>query len=321
METRANYALIGAFVMMISAAVIGFALWLGSTQFNRDNQAYDIIFPGPVSLEEGAAVRYIGIKVGEVQRVAIDRRDASQVRARIIVDRTTPVKTDSTAAIELAGITGVTFVQINAGSNSAQPLRVRPGQDVPVIEAEPNPLTQLFASGEVLASRAGQIMEQTGALLDQENITHISGVLASSESILATLAAQDEALLKDAMATLQTLQQAGLDLSDAARATAELGRSTQTEIARLSGEVSTLLEDVNTATVAAQNALLEGQLALNSSRNLVEQEAATVLDETRIAAEDIQRLIERLDRIARELEQNPAGFVVGNPLPYEEDNR
>ena len=30
METRANYALIGAFVLMAAAAVIGFALWLGS---------------------------------------------------------------------------------------------------------------------------------------------------------------------------------------------------------------------------------------------------------------------------------------------------
>ena len=114
METRANYALIGAFVMMAAAAVIGFALWLGSSQFNRDYSIYDVVFPGPVTLEEGASVRYIGIKVGEVETVRIDRRDASMVRARLRVDRSTPVKTDSTAIIDFAGITGVTFVQIKS---------------------------------------------------------------------------------------------------------------------------------------------------------------------------------------------------------------
>ena len=31
METRANYALIGAFVLMAVAAIVGFTLWLGSS--------------------------------------------------------------------------------------------------------------------------------------------------------------------------------------------------------------------------------------------------------------------------------------------------
>ncbi|MEM9054958.1 MAG: MlaD family protein, partial [Pseudomonadota bacterium] len=97
METRANYALIGAFVLMAAAAVLGFVLWLGATQLNRDYAAYDIVFQGPVILEEGSSVRYIGIKVGEVESVRIDRRDASKVRARVRIDKTTPIKSDSTA--------------------------------------------------------------------------------------------------------------------------------------------------------------------------------------------------------------------------------
>ena len=126
METRANYALIGAFVLMAVAAVVGFALWLGSSQFNRDYAIYDVVFPGPVSLEEGSSVRYIGIKVGEVETVRIDRRDASMVRARLRGDRTTPVKSDSTAIIDFAGSTGVTFEQSNAGCDAAGPLLPHP---------------------------------------------------------------------------------------------------------------------------------------------------------------------------------------------------
>jgi phospholipid/cholesterol/gamma-HCH transport system substrate-binding protein len=67
METRANYAVIGAFVIVATLAVAAFVLWLGQSQFQRDYKAYDIVFEGPVSLEDGSAVRYIGIKVGEFQ--------------------------------------------------------------------------------------------------------------------------------------------------------------------------------------------------------------------------------------------------------------
>ena len=145
METRANYAVIGAFVIVATLAVAAFVLWLGQSQFSRDYKAYDIVFEGPVSLEDGSAVRYIGIKVGEVSTVRIDRADPSKVRARIRIDRETPVKTDSTASIQLAGITGVTFVQISAGSPTSRLLEARPGEPVPVIKAEKTQLDQLVA--------------------------------------------------------------------------------------------------------------------------------------------------------------------------------
>ena len=36
METRANYAVIGAFVIVATLAVAAFVLWLGQSQFSRD---------------------------------------------------------------------------------------------------------------------------------------------------------------------------------------------------------------------------------------------------------------------------------------------
>ena len=122
MEPRANYALIGAFVIFAAVALMGFTLWLGQNQFRQSFDEYDIVFEGPVTLEEGASVRYIGIKVGEVRWVRIDRSDPSKVRTRIRIDSETPVKVDSTANIDFAGITGITFVQINAGKATSPPL-------------------------------------------------------------------------------------------------------------------------------------------------------------------------------------------------------
>lgn len=317
METKANYALIGAFVIMIAAAVLGFVLWLGSSSLNRDFTAYDIIFEGPVTLEEGSAVRYIGIKVGEVETVRIDRRDASKVRARIRIDRSTPVKTDSTASIEFAGITGVTFVQINAGSERAGPLRVQAGQDVALLEAEPNPLANLFADGAEIAGRASMTLEQATALISDENIEVFSSILENADSILATVVEGDEDLLAQVSATLASLELASEELSNAARATTSVGEQAELRLAEVTAELTLLLGDLRSATGVAEASFVEGKEALTSARALIEGPTTQALTDAQLTAQDLRTLVSRLDRVVRDLEQNPQEIVVGKPLPYE----
>lgn len=317
METRANYALIGAFVIMIAAAVLGFVLWLGSSSLNRDFTAYDIIFEGPVTLEEGSAVRYIGIKVGEVETVRIDRRDASKVRARIRIDRSTPVKTDSTASIEFAGITGVTFVQINAGSERAGPLRVQAGQDVALLEAEPNPLANLFADGAEIAGRASMTLEQATALISDENIEVFSSILENADSILATVVEGDEDLLAQVSATLASLELASEELSNAARATTSVGEQAELRLAEVTAELTLLLGDLRSATGVAEASFVEGKEALTSARALIDGPTTRALTDAQLTAQDLRTLVSRLDRVVRDLEQNPQEIVVGKPLPYE----
>ena len=116
METRANYVLIGSFVMLAAAALVMFAVWVSRVQFNREFAMYDVVFEGAVNgLSEGGEVRFNGIKVGEVTNLALDRRDPNNVIARIRVDAQTPVREDSKAVLDFMGITGVTFIQIDAG--------------------------------------------------------------------------------------------------------------------------------------------------------------------------------------------------------------
>ncbi|MEO1552624.1 MAG: MlaD family protein [Pseudomonadota bacterium] len=318
METRANYALIGAFVLMATAAVIGFALWLGSSQFNRDFAQYDVIFPGPVTLEEGASVRYIGIKVGEVESVRIDRRDASMVRARLRVDRSTPVKADSTAIIDFAGITGVTFVQINAGTDAAGPLLPQPYETVPVIDADETPLAALFDGGAEIMGQASVTIDQLGALLTDENIAAMSKTLANVSDITAAISAEDAALLSQAIDTLASLERAGDNLTKASTDITAVASSVDQELVSLNAELKALVAELNLATGDASEMLIESRKAVQAATVLVEGGAADTVAQTGLAAQELRVLISRLDRLTRELEQNPQGLVVGKPLPYEE---
>lgn len=318
METRANYALIGAFVLMAATAVIGFALWLGSSQFNRDYAIYDVVFPGPVTLEEGSSVRYIGIKVGEVETVRIDRRDASMVRARLRVDKSTPVKSDSTAIIDFAGITGVTFVQINAGSDDAGPLLPPPYEETPVIQAGETPLAALFDGGAQIVGQAGMTMEQLSGLLTEENVAAVSEILLNVRDISAALSEDDKALLGQSIATLASLERAGDNLNKASSDITLVATSVDQELASLNAELKALVGELNGATGNASEMLTESRKAVQAATLLVEGGASDTVQQTSLAAQELRTLIGRLDRLTREIEQNPQGLVVGKPLPYED---
>ena len=318
METRANYALIGAFVLMAAAAVIGFALWLGSSQFNRDFAQYDVVFPGPVSLEEGASVRYIGIKVGEVESVGIDRRDASMVRARLRVDRSTPVKADSTAIIDFAGITGITFVQINAGTNEAGPLLPQPYEEIPTIKAGETPLVALFDGGAQIVGQAGLTMEQLSGVLTDENVAAFSDILINLRDISNTLSEDDKALIAQSIKTLAALEGAGDNLTKASTDITATAASVDQELASLNVGLKALVEELTGATGTAKEMMSESKTAIAAATQLVEGGATDTVQQTQLAALELRVLISRLDRLTREIEQNPQGFVVGKALPYEE---
>ncbi len=318
METRANYALIGALVLVAAAIIAGFVLWLGQSEFQRDFKAYDIVFEGPVSLEAGAAVRYIGVKVGEVATVRIDKADPSKVRAHIRVSRETPIREDSTASIQLAGITGITFVQLTAGTG--KPLEERPGEPVPVIRSERTLVDQIVAGGAQALGRANLTFDGINKILTEENIASISTSIRNLETITTKLAA-DDGLIGEASATLKEVSAASVAFEEASREWQTVGVSAEGSLQTLENDVKALVSDFRSVATAATGILTESQRAVSAATAVMEGPAAATFENTTAASQDLRVLINRLDRTVREIERNPQGFIVGEPLPYEEKKR
>ena len=304
MEPRANYALIGAVVILASVALVGFILWLGQSQFRETYDEYDIVFEGPVTLDEGASVRYIGIKVGEVRWIRIDRADASRVRARIRIDSETPVKTDSTATIDFAGITGVTYVQINAGTPGAQDLSRQPGQPVPLITAERTQLSELISSGGEILADAGQTTRQLNKLLSDENIASVERTLANIEQVSERLVATD-GLIARADRVLDAAADAGQSFDTASNELATLARSADGQLGALVGELQDLGASAETSLGRFDELMAGGNRTADSARELMDGPAARALEEIAIAGQDLRRLLARAETLVREVEQNP----------------
>lgn len=320
METRANFALIGALVIVSVLAFAGFTLWLGQSQFNRDFDVYEIVFEGPVTLENGASVRFNGISVGEVTRVAIDRSNDRMVRTRIRVNSDTPVRTDSVAAIDFAGITGLTFVQIRAGTPSAPLLKRGAGEAVPVIKSEQNPLSEIFAGGAKILETANASLENIGEVLSDENVQSFSNTLSSLDKFTTNLAG-DGQLTGDISDTLASIRQASDDFAETSRTYTVLGRKANEQIDGITEETSLLISDLRQTVTKVDTLLTTVNGTVGSADDDLIGPAVAAMEEFRLASQDLRLLIQRLDGVARELEQNPQSIVTGTPKPYEGGRR
>ena len=88
METKANYAIVGFFTMMVIGAAFGFVYWMAEYGRGGEMAPLAIRIPGSANgLSIGSPVRFNGISVGSVRNLYIDNEDPNfSVAFRRIAD-------------------------------------------------------------------------------------------------------------------------------------------------------------------------------------------------------------------------------------------
>jgi phospholipid/cholesterol/gamma-HCH transport system substrate-binding protein len=317
METRANYVLIGAFVLIGAAALMLFTLWIAGTPLNKDYSTYDVVFEGPVNgLIEGGEVRFNGIKVGEVNRLSLDRNDPNRVIARIRIDAETPVRTDSVAELNFLGITGVTFIQIRAGSPDQPLLKPEDFQPPPVIKTERTALDELFQGGQDLLTVTGETINRINEALSEENVAHVTAILANLETASEKIAANG-GLIDSAQTALKSLDKAAVAIETAAT-------SVNTTVDAVDDDIKQLVSDANDIVVALGPAAQDVRTTIENINGAVTQlnrdltpSAGRALEQISSAAVDIRAMMVRIQSLLNEIEQDPSRFVYRQPLPTE----
>ncbi len=186
METRANYLMIGGFVLGVLAFAFIFVFWISN--FAGGGNRYRIVFERSVAgLTSGSSVSFNGIKVGEVQTFALDPKDGRKVQVVISVDDKTPVREDSRARIHSQGLTGGTGIQITPGTPKS-PLLVPTDKD-------PIPTIQAAVGGGGLFDAAPAALNSATAFIQRLDDL----VAANEEAINSTMSNVDQftTMLKD----------------------------------------------------------------------------------------------------------------------------
>lgn len=304
MERNANYTLVGFVALVLMIGMVAFIVWLARVQFVKENDFYDIVFVGPVTgLPEGGDVQFNGIKVGEVTDLSLDAQDPNRVIARARVESSVPVRADSYATLEPLGITGVSFVQITAGTPTEPLLKdITPPNRTPVIRTQPSMLADLLQGGGTVLERAVEALDRVTDVLSEQNIANFSGALEDI-SILTTAMRDNVGLFKDARAALGSVERTANEVIELVNRTQEL----------VDREGAPALSELRGAAEEIRAAAAETRATVSALRGPTTDFATNTLPQAQAAIVSLQGAAEALERLANEIEQDPRALISKPP--------
>jgi len=304
METRANYVLIGAFTLIASIAMLGFALWAAKYSSDRSWNEFDVIFREPVTgLTEGSSVQYNGIAVGTVDSLQLAPEDPRQVIARLRVQAKAPVKTDTRARMSMTSLTGSPIIQLTGGSPEAPPLVSEREDRVPVIQTEASALQNI-------SDTANRLVERLDKVLSEENVARISNTLENIEGMTGSVAGQREDLAAIIVNARRASEQLEQTLTTTNRAMTNFDRELVQKLPGLVANLESTLARMDSAAGGADMILNENRAAISSFANDGLSQLGPTLGELRSLVRDLRRISDRLDA-------NPARYLLGRDAPKE----
>ncbi|WP_029348998.1 MlaD family protein [Bosea sp. 117] len=294
METRANYAIIGLFTLLVIAAGFVFVWWFTGSANRGPRVAYDVVFDGAVSgLQRGSQVTFNGIPVGEVSDLKLDTTDPRKVVATIGVPPGTPVKSDTRAALNVQILTGLASVGLVGGSLDAAPLPPAPPGQNPRIRADVSGVQDLMQTASQVMGRVDDIARRVDELL-RANETKISSVIDNVDKF-------SQALGNNA----DNINSFLADVGGAAKRIDQLAQSLD--------KIATSIDPAKVGNTVDNIQKFTGELA-NSSDKIKSfiDDASAIASTFRGFSAQLETTFNRLDQITQAVDPNKVGNAVNN---------
>ncbi len=292
MEATRERTLVGLFVVLGAALLLGSVLAIsgGLGSAGVPHRAY---FKYAGGVQPGAAVRYGGLMVGKVDRVRVDPANSTRIEIDFMIDRATPVKTDSIAKITTLGPLTDNYVEITTGSQQAAVLP--PGSEI--ASAEMFGLPQLGDAVQAMLPDVQRTLAKVGVSLDGLQITlaRANDLLndRNRATIAHSLANADQLLAETRPKVNQSLDGVNKLLNDAQPKVA----ATLSNIQDLTAKLTPLLDDVKKVSTQADDTLAHVDAALMENRADVRASVTSLRDA-------LAKSTALLDHLNQSLDQN-----------------
>jgi phospholipid/cholesterol/gamma-HCH transport system substrate-binding protein len=303
MERDANYVAVGAFVVLVIALGLAFVVWYSDARDAREFQPYEVYFGGSVSgLNEGSPVRYLGVDVGRVRRLSLDREKPGRVKVLVDVDSAAPVSGATRASLRLQGVTGLLYVELRQEPGAADTASLAQGEEYPVIESVTSDFDALIAGLPDLVSRIATLTDRVSLVFSDENAAAVTQTIANlreSTRDLPQTARGVAALVTELHGTADEMTKLAMSL----RGTAEEARpEIRKALARFAEVAETLAGTAQRLDGFVNDS--EGNLTRFTEQGLYEVEQ--LLREGRSAAREFREL-------SRSLKDNPSQLLYEPP--------
>lgn len=302
METRASYLIVGAFVLALIAGAFGFGLWITRANLRETNVLYYIYFTGSVSgLQVGSQVQLRGVPVGNVTDISIDQRNIELIQVTVEIKPGTPIKTDTVAQLQMQGITGLNFIQLSGGTQTAPPLEPAFGKRRPVIPSVPSPLERIYENVPQVTAQIVELAGRLNDLLNDDNRRAIGDVLAHLDTLTGSLADSRQDIgktLRGLPALVTSLNSLATQLGTDSHRLADRSEQTAAALSQTAKDISQMANELRA--VAADN-----RTALHDFSQSGLYDLSQFLTDARV-------LVDTLNRLAQEMERDPARFFFGD---------
>ena len=303
MERDANYAAVGAFVLIVALLGALFVYWYSDTREHRDYNRYEIYFNGTVSgLDKGAAVRYLGVGVGRVSDMRIDPRDSSRVEVIVDIDSSTPISASTVAELQLQGVTGLLYIDLSEDRTNKRMAPAVSGLKYPVIRSAPSRFDVFLSSLPELVGTAAEVVKRAERLVSDENLKAVANALNHIDAASSHL----PQTVHDLNALVAELRGATAELSASAKSAHGVIDSVSPDVESASHRLRTVADNLAHASEQLNQVIAENRQDLRSFTREGLPEIERFVREGRAAAEDIRAL-------SNSLRENPAQLLYEPP--------
>jgi len=256
-------------------------------------------------LLQDSAVRYQGVDIGKVRRIEVNRRDLESILVHIKVQKGFPIKTDTTALLALAGITGLRFIDLQGGTQDA--VRLPPGGEIPMarglqekagdivtnIDTAVNSFNDLLSSGN--REKLTRFLEKA-----EKSSEMIASVLEAKRTKLENSFDSLEKATTEFATVSENLRKISTDISDISeKITAHSDSAVSNINKRFSDEeMGQVIKDVRTFINSTSTSLTKIETSL-----LAQQ------DDLKQAIAGLATAMDNLSRFTREISEDPTALI------------
>jgi len=299
MEREANYTAVGSFVLLVATMAALFVYWYAGSADARDYVRYEMYFQGSVSgLNRGSTVRYLGVDVGRVVAIRIDKRASDRVQVISEIDSHTPISKDTLASLSMQGVTGQLYIDLLATDKNKGRMPSVPSETYPVIDTVQSNFDRLLSSLPDLVGRATEVVERASLVLSDDNLKAFAQTMQNVERTSDSL----PGTMRDAAAVVTELKATMADVRAAAAGARELIDTSGPNLNAASERMRAISENLATTTANLDKLMTDHREDLGLFLRDSLPEIERLLRDGRSAAQEFREL-------SRSLKADPSQMI------------
>lgn len=299
MERDAKYAAVAIFALLTVAAAFAFVWWYSDQGDRRVYERYEIYFNGSVSgLARGSPVRYLGVDVGRVENLAVDRANPGRVKVLVSVDDTTPVSSATRARLGLLGLTGLLYIDLQKDPAADATQALAMGSRYPVIVSRKGDIEAFLARLPDLVGQAGAVMTRVERMLSDDNLRAVTASLEHIDRASRDL----PAIAADTVALTADLRRTAAEVAALSQRMSGVVADSQPDVQASLAGLRTAAETLGRTSASLERIVAGNESSLNQLAGPGTQELQQLVIDLRVASGELRSL-------ARGLRDNPASLL------------